>query len=789
MAESEEQAHTGLMIAIPLFLALNALLAVIGSRMMSRMSHETSEDVLTAHYLGGRSFGPWLTLGTMFASLFSGFTVVGMPNEAYNLGFYCLRWVNAMVIFPFIFAATSMRLRKASLVRNHQTSADFITDMFRSQILRYTVITSQLISQFVWMTSNVLSIKNAFNGAFNLDPDSPWLTIAMVAFILISEWFGGLTAVTLMDTVQWGIMIFGTFSVMGVIKHHYSGWTALDPMTYHRPEYFQTLTKKQQWIWWQLGFLEAGVPFYPVTIQRIYAAKSLQAVRLGAWATFLGTVIKALIPGQWNFLPLVHHDIGPWMTMLGAVFVGTMGVEIIGQSCASAEDPKSCNNPSSPFASILQELMLLGGFPEVASVILYTSALAAIMSTTDSISQIITSDIIYPMRPNATPGQVAWIGRFVSFAVASVSLIVGLSWKGSITLLFSIGLPIAMQIVPVFLIGLYSQYHPHPWSLGIPALACMIVAIFVQAYWPPTSALHPAIFVTLLNLGLITIFEGIRLLRNGNIRSALDSFLSMFEKTVSKEDADTLLHTDSDKEEPFAGRPKWDKPKIERFGDHPLTPKLLNGMMKGVNEPMRNYLYVLFMCFAITMTTPLAPELQPPLNEDGTFVALPSTVNGLPWWVFKSIILIFVAFLVTIPMIMSIPDEYPFDEDAMLRSGVDADVIELDPEEKGQRTKYDESCRATSRRELVRAQTDCIQKVNAEARRHAQSLATKNGGASDARAELTRLVSKRVNFSEDNEELQNDPGQGDEQEAAEGEEHAKESEDDFVDNELARSVQ
>lgn len=27
---------------------------------------------LSAHYLGDRDFGPWLTAGTMFASLFSG---------------------------------------------------------------------------------------------------------------------------------------------------------------------------------------------------------------------------------------------------------------------------------------------------------------------------------------------------------------------------------------------------------------------------------------------------------------------------------------------------------------------------------------------------------------------------------------------------------------------------------------------------------------------------------------------------------------------------------------------
>ena len=31
-------------------------------------------------------------------------------------------------------------------------------------------------------------------GAFKLDPDNPWFTIGVVAFILISEWFGGLSA-------------------------------------------------------------------------------------------------------------------------------------------------------------------------------------------------------------------------------------------------------------------------------------------------------------------------------------------------------------------------------------------------------------------------------------------------------------------------------------------------------------------------------------------------------------------------------------------------------------------
>jgi Na+/proline symporter len=83
--QASEEVPFGLIICIPIFLSINVLLAVIGARWMNRLSHDSSEDVLTAHYLGGRSFGPWLTLGTMFASLFSGFTIIGIPNDAVSV--------------------------------------------------------------------------------------------------------------------------------------------------------------------------------------------------------------------------------------------------------------------------------------------------------------------------------------------------------------------------------------------------------------------------------------------------------------------------------------------------------------------------------------------------------------------------------------------------------------------------------------------------------------------------------------------------------------------------------
>jgi hypothetical protein len=42
-------------------------------------------DTLSVHYLGGRSLNPVLTAGTIFASFFSGYTFVGIPDEAYKV--------------------------------------------------------------------------------------------------------------------------------------------------------------------------------------------------------------------------------------------------------------------------------------------------------------------------------------------------------------------------------------------------------------------------------------------------------------------------------------------------------------------------------------------------------------------------------------------------------------------------------------------------------------------------------------------------------------------------------
>jgi len=70
----------GLYVALPVYFVLLTGCAVYAYVRVERIKRLGISDHLSAHYLGGRSFGPLLTAGTVFASFFSGYTVVGVVN-------------------------------------------------------------------------------------------------------------------------------------------------------------------------------------------------------------------------------------------------------------------------------------------------------------------------------------------------------------------------------------------------------------------------------------------------------------------------------------------------------------------------------------------------------------------------------------------------------------------------------------------------------------------------------------------------------------------------------------
>ena len=92
-------------------------------------------------------------------------------------------------------------------------------------------------------------------------------------------------------------------------------------------------------------------------------------------------------------------------------------------------------------------------------------------------------------------------------------------------------------------------------------------------------------------------------------------------------------------------------------------------------------------------------------------------------------------------MIFSIPDDFPFDKDELLKSGIDADIVELEPEDKGGRVGYDDvNENLVTRRQMIRAQTVRIKTAKKEAYEIAEEKRRTDEASNSARGHLGDLV-------------------------------------------------
>jgi Na+/pantothenate symporter len=212
--------------------------------------------------------------------------------------------------------------------------------------------------------------------------------------------------VALSDAVQGVVMLVSFICLPLVILKNFGGWHDFDPLTYGRPDFYQTPSADDQWINWQFSFVNICIFTLPHLIQRVYSAKDLSSLKVG----------------------FVVNCIGPWATSFVGVFIGTMGV-VMGVA----------RDVPHPFTAIIEQVMVLGGFAEVVGVIALTASLAAIMSTTDSlliaISHLVTVEIIWPLYPTASQNQLVWAGRLTSLFSVMMGLIIGILWKGGVSAL------------------------------------------------------------------------------------------------------------------------------------------------------------------------------------------------------------------------------------------------------------------------------------------------------------------------------------------------------------------
>jgi Na+/proline symporter len=196
-----------------------AILVVVGYTAYQRKRRAEQASTLSGHF--GGTFSPVVLALTTFSSTFSGYTVIGVPQEASLKGFFSLRWLPAILVIVSGMLIFYPRLRRLKEERGYQSPNDFLTDRFRSKWLTLLGSLCTCFPQLLYLTVQIVSFADLLRGVtYELIPKLVGMFIFAI-IILCMEKIGGMNSVVLSDAVQAALMIVGFIAMLCSLLYYY----------------------------------------------------------------------------------------------------------------------------------------------------------------------------------------------------------------------------------------------------------------------------------------------------------------------------------------------------------------------------------------------------------------------------------------------------------------------------------------------------------------------------------------------------------------------------------------
>ena len=379
-----------------------AVLAALGIHARRARSSETLADF----YLAGRGLGGVVLLFTLYATQYSGNTLVGYPGEAYRVGFPWVMSVGFMLAIVVVYLLIAPRLRAAGARNGFVTPADWLDHRFGhpgltgvTNLLMAAAIANYLLAQLMAMGHVVAGLSD---GAI------PYATgvLVLAAAILGYELLGGLRAVAWTDCLQGALLAVGLSGLLAATLFSGEGiGAAAEWVLANQPEKGLRPGGAMQATWAStvllIGFSGA---VYPQAIQRIFAARSTTSLR------------KAL--AALGFLP--------FLTTLPVFLVGILALPRLGGLNGIAADQV--------LPALLRGWAAESEWMFAMSLLTVVGVIAAIMSTADSVlltlSSMLAKDFVAPAlrrRGVVAETRITRIGKGLSLAIMGVLTAVALT--------------------------------------------------------------------------------------------------------------------------------------------------------------------------------------------------------------------------------------------------------------------------------------------------------------------------------------------------------------------------
>ena len=394
------------------------------------------EESLKDFYLGGKGFGVGVLFLTMYATQYSGNSLIGFAGSAYRNGWFFLVGVTFMIAIVAGYLLYAPKLYPISKKHGFITVGDYINFRYNSQTLTYLVVGISIFALSNYMLTNLKAIgyimEYVTGGGIGFAEGIIFMAIIMVIY----ETLGGMRSVAWTDAIQGVLLFIGVIIIFAVVIMNYG---TLDANTQlflqNKPTLFSDITLANQISWISVVILIFfGISVYPQAIQRIYSAKN---------ETTLRRSLSLMV-------------VMPLLTTLPLIIIAIIG---------SAHFPDLDKAGSEQIILLmLNKLTHIEGMSIVITIFV-AAAIAAIMSTVDSamlaIASLFTQDIYHKQNPQASQKRLTYVGKVFSWGIMALMVMLAIKLPSTIWWLIQMKLEILVHIAPAIMLGLHFKKLSH----------------------------------------------------------------------------------------------------------------------------------------------------------------------------------------------------------------------------------------------------------------------------------------------------------------------------------------
>ena len=435
------------------------------------------DNSMSSFYLAGKNLGALVLFFTLYATQYSGNTLIGYPGEAYRFGYAWIMSIGFMMSIVVAYLLFAPPLYNASRQWHFVTPGDWITHRFGSKRLTFFAGVLFVVAIANYLLAQLLAVGHIVSGLSG-GAIPFWAGVVVLGvIILFYETLGGMQAVAWTDCIQ-GLLLFA--GLLGMLAAVVAGSDRLGEATAwiiaHQPAKAAQPGGETIRTWIStillVGFAAA---VYPQAIQRIFAARSTRSLKRSF--TFMA------------FMPLV--------TITAVVLVGILAIPQLTGLEGVATDQVM---PRLLGVWAAESLWLY-----VMTVLVLTGIVAAIMSTADSVllslSSLLVKDVLGCFRMGSLLEErlTAW-GKRLSWAIMAILVLIALTPDLTLWGLIELKMEVLIQTSPLFVLGVLWPRFNAKGAAGGMAAGTMLAAGLTLAGMGKVWGWHAGVLGLTLNV-------------------------------------------------------------------------------------------------------------------------------------------------------------------------------------------------------------------------------------------------------------------------------------------------